>query len=143
MSRAWTASLDATPPCERMFAKKPEARMARVSYLRQLRVEPGLGAAEGEAVDGGQEGFRRRFERVGGDAAAALLLAGMLQFNGHFRLGILADRHRLHAEVAADRRDAGQLFDRQKDAVYRAVAGGDRHRLGSPVVEDPQRDRGR
>ena len=63
----------------------------------------------------------------------------MLELDRHLRLRVLADRHRLHAEIAADRRDPGQLLDRKEDAIDGAVAGGDRGRLRRAVLEHAQR----
>ena len=68
----------------------------------------------------------------------------MLEFHRHLGLRVFAHRHRLHAKVTAHRRDAGQLLDRQKNPVDRAVAGRDRRRLRLAVLEHAEGDgRGR
>ena len=48
--------------------------------------------------------LRAGFDAVGRDAAAAVDLAVVLDFDVHFGLGVFADGDRLHAEVAADDR---------------------------------------
>ena len=94
-------------------------------------MEPRL-AAEDDPVDRREECLRRGLERVGRHAAAAGYLAaeggaGGLELHGHFSLGILADGHRLDAEISADGDHAGELLDRQEDAVDRSIPDVDLH----------------
>ena len=67
----------------------------------------------------------------------------MLELDRHLPLCVLAHRHRLHPVVAAHRRHAGQLLDRQEDRIHGAVAGCDRHVLRFAGVRHPEGHRRR
>ena len=75
-----------------------------------------------------------RRTRQRGDIA---FTAGMLQFHCHFSLRVFAHRDGLHAEIAADSLDAGELFNRQENAVDRAVSSRHCCRLGHAILQHP------
>ena len=68
----------------------------------------------------------RRLDRIGRNTAAAIDAALVLDLDRRFALGVLAAGDTVHAEVAHHDRRGGDLFNRVKQRVKRAIASGRR-----------------
>ena len=92
-----------------------------------------------DAIDRVEKRLGTGFQAVGGNAAASMKPAVVLEFHVHFRLRVFAERDGLYAKIFADSRHPGQPLDAQEHGIHGAIARGDR--VGHVAVAVAKRER--